>query len=138
MTPPAESRTAAIPKSQISGASCLGIRNNGGERAPLLPHTPPPFGGTRGTLPSLGADAGFSTSVEPLHDLFEYFTPVFAAAQLRSRHQSSRSTIFLNTSPRCSKLSNMSNEAQAGESSTMLPGVATARPRSTASWRERE
>src|SRR6185369_9728370 len=60
-----------------------------------------------------------------------------SAIRLRRRH-SRRSTIFLKTSPRCSKLSNMSNEAQAGESSTMLPGVATARARSTASWSDGE
>src|SRR5437870_1703561 len=40
---------------------------------------------------------------------------------------SSRSTSFLNTSPRCSKLSNMSNEAHAGESSTTSPGRAALR-----------
>ena len=34
-----------------------------------------------------------------------------------------RSTSFLNTSPRCSKLSNMSKDAQAGESRTTSPGA---------------
>src|SRR2546422_2559845 len=48
------------------------------------------------------------------------------------RHQSSRSTSFLNTSPRCSKLSNMSNEAHAGESSTTSPGMASWPAASTA------
>src|SRR2546422_3474681 len=45
---------------------------------------------------------------------------------------SSRSTSFLNTSPRCSKLSNMSNEAHAGESSTTSPGMASWPAASTA------
>src|SRR6266508_401384 len=46
----------------------------GGERAPLLPQTPPPFGGTR------------QTSVEPFHELFEYVPPVFAAAERSEEH----------------------------------------------------
>src|SRR5207244_946608 len=78
------------------------------------------------------------TSVEALHELCEHVTPMFAAAELRSRHQSSRSTSFLNTSPRCSKLSNMSNEAQAGDSRTTSPGAATVRAFSTASWSDRQ
>src|SRR5262249_8134414 len=126
----------ATPKSQKSGASFLGIRCNGGERAPLLPHPPPPFRRACATVPYgvRRSEGAFSTSVEPFHDFLEHVAAVFAAAKLRSRHQSSLSTIFLNTSPRCSKLSNMSNEAQAGESRTMVPGVASERARSTASW----
>ena len=39
-------------------------------------------------------------------------------------HASRAPTSFLKTSPRCSKLSNMSNDAQAGESRTTSPGRA--------------
>src|SRR5439155_464500 len=50
----------------------------------------------------------------------------------RASHQSNLSTSFLKTSPRCSKFSNMSNEAHAGESSTTSPGMARRRAASTA------
>src|SRR5215471_18515080 len=63
----------ATPKSQISGASFLGIRWNGGERAPLLPHTPPPSR-TRGMDASAvqtSRTGALLTSLEALHDLFE-------------------------------------------------------------------
>src|SRR5437667_2522739 len=114
------------------------VSQAGGKRAPLLPQTPPPLGKARQTSIEPRHEAAFSTSLEPFHELLEYVTPVFAAAELRSRHHSSRSTSFLNTSPRCSKLSNMSNEAHAGESSTTSPGVASVRARSTASWSDRQ
>src|SRR6185295_18575157 len=83
MTTPSESRTTATPKSQISGASFLGIRWNGGERAPLLPHPPPPFGGTCGTFPygARRSEAAFSASVEPLHDFFENLTAMFKVVE---------------------------------------------------------
>src|SRR5439155_289768 len=114
------------------------VSQAGGKRAPLLPQTPPPLGKARQTSIEPRHEAAFSTSLEPFHELLEYVTPVFAAAELRSRHHSSRSTSFLNTSPRCSKFSNMSNEAHAGESSTTSPGVASVRARSTASWSDRQ
>src|SRR5690349_14434716 len=72
----------------MSGASFLGIRWNGRERAPLLPHTPPPFGCAYRTFPS----------VEPLHDFFEYLTAMFKivehverGAGRREQHDAARS-----------------------------------------------
>src|SRR5262249_39371596 len=51
----------ATPKSQKSGVTFRGISWNGGERAPLLPQTPPPFR-ARWTGPS----------VQALHDFLEH------------------------------------------------------------------
>src|SRR5215470_2194713 len=52
----------ATPKSQKSGVTLRGISWNGGERAPLLPHTPPPF---RARWTS-------GSSVQALHDFLEH------------------------------------------------------------------
>src|SRR5262245_20227172 len=69
----------ATPKSQKSGASLRGISWNGGERAPLLHHTPPPSERTCRTFPYgiRRSEAAFSTSVEPFHDLFEHVATMF-------------------------------------------------------------
>src|SRR5215467_16091047 len=73
----------ATPKSQKSGASFLGIRCNGGERAPLLPHPPPPFRRACATVPYgvRRSEAAFSTSVEPFHDFLEHVAAVFEVVE---------------------------------------------------------
>src|SRR5207302_6841101 len=51
----------------------------GGTRRALFPPTSSPFGSSRSTFPCAARrrEAAFSTSVEPLHDLFEYVTAMF-------------------------------------------------------------
>src|ERR671934_256969 len=132
ITTPIESSTIMAPNSHMSGLSLRGIDRSGGERAPLLPQTPPPL--------------SKHASAQPLHEAAEDVAAVdcsdvggASAAPPHTPHrferagrrgQSPRSNRVVGhaghaspctrprkTSPRCSKLSNMSKEAQAGDSS---------------------
>src|SRR5215813_9791714 len=117
MTTPRETRASTRAKSHRSGVSFLGMDlfETGGERPPL---------------PLRVGSAHLR-----LHLTLHPQTPPPVPAPRSRDHfgpASSRTTV-LKTSPRCSKLSNMSNEAQAGESSTASPPRASERATATAS-----
>src|SRR3989442_278809 len=111
----------------MSGTSLRGIIPRGGERAPLLvgegAYAPCGLPGPQ-TPPRSKVRSGLR------HDPGQLLELVVLG------HQSRRSTSFLKTSPRCSKLSNMSKLAHAGERSTTSPGIATAFARSMADCME--